>query len=46
MLFADFVPFGPTTILAMPPGLVPLQDVLIAKGTTTSLNSTDEITSA
>jgi len=46
MLLAVFVSFGINTILAMPPGLVPLQDVFVAKGTAAPLHSTDEISSA
>jgi hypothetical protein len=46
MLTAVFVSFGINTILAMPPGLVPLQDVFVAKGAAAPLHSTDEISSA
>jgi hypothetical protein len=40
------MPFGLSTIIIVPPGLVPLQDVPVAKGTPTALDSTNEITSA
>jgi hypothetical protein len=46
MLLAVFVSIGLSTILPMPPGLVPLQDVFVAKGTAAPLHCTDEISSA
>jgi len=46
MVLAVFVSFGINTILAMPSGLVPLQNVFVAKGTAAPLNCTDEISSA
>jgi hypothetical protein len=39
-----FVSFNLDTILSMPSGFVPLQDVLVAKGAATPFGSTDEIT--
>ena len=39
-----FVSFNLDTILSMPSGFMPLQDVLVAKGAATPFDSTDEIT--
>jgi hypothetical protein len=45
MMLAVFVFFG-GTIMTVPPGLMPLQDVLVAKGTPASFDGTDKVTSS
>jgi hypothetical protein len=46
MMLTVFVFFCLGTIVTMPPGLMPLQDVLVAKGTPAPFEGTDKITSA
>lgn len=41
-----FLGLGLSTTIAVPPGLMPLQDVLVAKGTSTPSDGADKITSA
>jgi len=44
LMLVVFGSFNLDTILSMPSGFVPLQDVLVAKGAATPFDSTDEIT--
>jgi hypothetical protein len=46
MMLTVFVFFGRGTIMTVLPGLVALQNVLVAKGTPASLDGTDKVTSA
>jgi hypothetical protein len=46
VMLTVFVFFSLGRIMTMPPGLMPLQDVLVAKGTPASFEGTDKITSA
>jgi hypothetical protein len=46
MSLTIFVLFSLSTIMTMPPGLVPLQDVLVAESTPAPFDSTDKVTSA
>jgi len=45
MMFTVFVFFGRGTIMTVLPGLVALQNVLVAKGTPAPFDSTDKVTS-
>jgi len=46
MMLTIFVFFGCGTIMTMLPGLVALQNVLVAKGTPAPFDDTDKVTSA